>query len=159
MKALFAALLCLLPLHVFAQTAPLQEFSVRMLADDESQLFVNGMKVFTTANFNEVYQTTLYLRPGDIITVSVKDLQGGQGGSFLFVASHKNVEAFNAADFKYSVAVEPGWQITPSLAGFTPPVLKPSDRTEFTGAKNLQKAWSKTQDQRYATVHFKYVVP
>ena len=158
-KALFAALLCLLPLQAFAQVAALQEFNVRMLADDESELFVNGMKVFTTAKFNEVYQTTLYLRAGDIITASVKDLQGGEGGFLLFVASHKNAEVFNAADFKYSVVVEPGWQTTPSLVGFNPPVLKPSSRTEFTGAKNLQSVWSRKQDQRYATVHFKYVVP
>lgn len=53
------------------------EFKVRLLADDSSCLFVNGMKVLETGKYNEVRQTSLYLRRGDIVTVPVPDLQVG----------------------------------------------------------------------------------
>ncbi len=143
----------------FASAIPLKEFRVRGLFDDRGQIFVNGMKVMETQKF-EPYDCKLYLRPGDIITCSVWDKQGGKGGALILVASYNGKEVFSGSDFKYAIQVDNDWKIIPSMIGFESPLIQETIRAgQFPEAVNLKKAWARKWNQQDPVVHFKYVIP
>ena len=135
-----------------------QEFTLFMFADDWATVRVNGNEVLFAA-FPETKNTKVNLRKGDIITISVEDRQGGKGGALRAYLFQGNSAVVTSADFRYQEAPDRSWMTTPSMFGFKSPQVKKIGNAVLENVKNVEEVWAQPQDQKFARLFFKYVMP
>ncbi len=139
---------------------PASDCPVYILADDSFELFINGKPEWKESDYQNIVQKTLSLRRGDVVTVTVTDIQGGLGGSFAVLILRGNATLASSKDFRYTVKPPPDFATSPSLQGLRTPDLEPLPKSFGLGAeKQPKKAWTQKSDRKFGEVHFKYVIP
>ena len=143
-----------------ANGVPASACELHILADDEFEVFVNGKSTWKASDYENVLKKPLPLQRGDILVISVTDKQGGLGGMLATVLLRNNAVLASTKDFRYTVNPTADFMTIRSLQGLRSPDFEPLHKSFGLGPEMQPKrAWSQKSDQKYGTVHFKYIVP
>jgi hypothetical protein len=156
----FATALCITSALAQSPQSSATACQVYVSADDSFELFVNGTSAWKDSQFDKVVNKTILLKRGDVVTVTVTDQQGGQGGHFAAVLLRGESVVASSKDFRYTVDPAADFKTSSNIQGLRAPALETLQLSFGLGAKKQpKKAWTQKSDRNTGMVYFKLVMP